>query len=82
MHGETIKLVVLIFSSAANASPKNLILITASCLDACCVLTARNVLYKFDNTQRDAPPLSLSQKKKYILVSCNQQQQQQRQQYG
>ena len=33
----------------------NLIVIIASCLDVCCVLTVRNILYKFDNTQRDGP---------------------------
>ena len=27
----------------------NVILIIASCLDVCCVLTVRNVLYKFEN---------------------------------
>ena len=33
----------------------SLIVITSSCLDrrVCCVLTLRNILYKFDNTQRD-----------------------------
>jgi len=31
----------------------NLIVIIASCLDVCCVLTAHNILYKFDNTQGD-----------------------------
>jgi len=39
----------------------NLILIIASCLDVCCVLTVHNILYKFDNTQWDG----LSQKKYY-----------------
>ena len=43
----------------------NLIVIIASCLDVCCVLTVRNTLYKFDKTQRD--DLSLSLKKKLIL---------------
>ena len=31
----------------------NLIVIIASCLDVCRVLTVHNILYKFDNTQRD-----------------------------
>ena len=31
----------------------NLIVIIASCLDICCVLTVHNILRKFDNTQRD-----------------------------
>ena len=33
----------------------NLIVIIASCLDVCCVLTVHNILYKFkfDNTQQD-----------------------------
>jgi len=31
----------------------NLIVIIASCLDVRCVLTMHNILYKFDNTQRD-----------------------------
>ena len=31
----------------------NLIVISASCLDVCCVLTVGNTLYKFDNIQRD-----------------------------
>ena len=31
----------------------NLIVIIASCLDVCCVLTVNNILHKFDNTQRD-----------------------------
>ena len=39
----------------------NLIVIIASCLDICCVLTVHNILYKFDNTQWDG--LSLSKKK-------------------
>ena len=29
----------------------NLIVITASCLDVCCVLTVHNMLHKSDNTQ-------------------------------
>ena len=39
----------------------SLIVITSSCLDrrVCCVLTLRNILYKFDNTQQDG----LSKKK-------------------
>jgi uncharacterized protein YutE (UPF0331/DUF86 family) len=37
---------------ASNAK-YNLILIIASCLDVCCVLTVHNILYRFDNTQRD-----------------------------
>ena len=36
----------------------------ASCLDVCCVLTVRNILYKFDNTQRD----DLSQKQKHDRI--------------
>ena len=39
----------------------NLIVIIASCLDVCCVLKVHNILYKFDNTQRDG--LSLKKKK-------------------
>jgi len=31
-------------------------LITASCLDVCCVLTVHNILYKFDHAQRDGLP--------------------------
>jgi len=38
----------------------NLIVIIATCLDVCCVLTVRNVLFRFDNTQRDG--ISLSKK--------------------
>ena len=42
----------------------NLIVIIASCLDVCCVLTVHNILYKSDNTQQDG----LSKKKKYWKV--------------
>jgi len=41
----------------------NLLVIIASCLDVCFVLTVHNILYKFDNTQWDDPP----QKKKERL---------------
>jgi len=49
--------VVLSWPEDSRSRPKhvakyNLILIIASCLDVCCVLTVLNV-YKFDNTQRD-----------------------------
>jgi len=37
------------------------ILFVTTCPDVCCVLTVHNILYKFDNTQRDG--LSLSKKK-------------------
>ena len=43
----------------------NLIVIIAYCLNVCCVLTVQNILYKFDNTQRDG--LSLSHKKNIAL---------------
>jgi len=36
-----------------NLAKYNLIVIIASCLDVCCVLALRNILYKFDNTQLD-----------------------------
>jgi hypothetical protein len=42
----------------------NLIVIIATCLDVCCVLTVHNILYKSDNTQQDG----LSKKKKYWKV--------------
>jgi len=40
----------------------SLIVINASCLDVCCVLTVHGILYKFDNTQWGG--LSLCLKKK------------------
>ena len=40
----------------------NLIVIIASCLVVCYVLTVRNILYKSDNTQGDGLSRSLSKK--------------------
>jgi len=47
-------------SRPKHVAKYNLILIIASCLDVCCVLTVHNILYKFDNAQRDGLSLSLS----------------------
>ena len=46
--------------SRTHVAKYNLIVIIASCLDVCCVLTVRNILYKSDNTQQDGLSLSLS----------------------
>ena len=51
-------LTLLFWPEDGRARPKhvakyNLIVIIASCLDACCVLTMYNILYKFGYTQRD-----------------------------
>ena len=43
-------------ASSERLTLYNLIVIIASCLDVCCVLTVRNMLYKFDNTQQDGLP--------------------------
>ena len=50
--------IVLNWPEVGRLRPKyltkfNLIVIIASYLDICCVLTVHNILYKFDNTQRD-----------------------------
>ena len=49
--------IVLSWPEDGRSRPKhvakyNLIVIIASCLDVCCVLTVHNILYGFDNTQR------------------------------
>ena len=53
-----------------NVTKYNLIVITASGLDVFCVLTVHNILYKFDNTERDdlSFSLSLSLSQKSILL--------------
>jgi len=58
-------IVVLSWPEDGRSRPKhvakyNLIVIIASWLDVCCVLTVHSILYKFDNTQQDG----LSKKKK------------------
>ena len=50
--------IVLSWPEDGRLQPKhvakyNLIVIIASCFDVCCVLIVHNILYKFDNTQRD-----------------------------
>ena len=50
--------IVLSWPEDCRSRPKhvakyNLILIIASCLDLCCVLTVQNILHKFYYTQRD-----------------------------
>jgi len=40
-------------SGPKHVAKYDLIVIIASCLDVCCVLTVHNILHKFDNTQRD-----------------------------
>ena len=67
-------IVVLSWPEDGRSRPKhvakyNLIVIIASCLDLCCVLTVRNILHKFNNTPRD--DLSLSQKGHNIKIELN-----------
>ena len=40
-------------SRPKHVAKYNLIVIIASCLDVCCVLTVHNILYKFGYTQQD-----------------------------
>ena len=47
----------------------NLIVIIASCLDVCCVLTVHNILYKFDNTQRGGTSQTLNTARSGVVVS-------------
>jgi len=65
-------IVVLSLPEDGRSRPKhvakhNLIVTVASCFDVCCVLMVNNILYKFDNTQRDGLSLSLSLKKRKIM---------------